>query len=514
MEPLERDDIQGLLLSAYGDLSCAAYVLLRVVDRSAGRRWLAGIADEITPATGLRDPSINVALTYRGLGSLGLDRDVLASFPHAFRDGMASERRSRLLGDTGDSAPANWDWGGPNNEIDILLMVFTSEPDELEEQVARRRDDAVRSGGMEEVLTLRAGRRRDARDTTEHFGFNDGIGQPVIEGSGSKERQFDRTGHATELKPGEFILGYTDTYGRPAPSPMVDPARDPKRLLPSVRQPAPLTGAPSALAGVGKRLMPARRDPAAAAAPRDLGRNGTYLVFRQIAQHVAEFWKFLDEASGGPDGQGGPDAAVRLGAKIVGRWPSGAPLVKYPLRDPFAGRDELTNENDFEYADRDPHGFACPIGSHIRRSNPRDSLGPNREAALASARRHRILRRGRPYGDRPADPRVDDRAPRGLLFICLNSDIERQFEFIQQTWINNRVFAGLYNESDPLIGNQDRTARIATIQQNPLRTRVAGLRPFLTVRGGAYFFLPGRTALRYLGSLGDEGADRHVAPSA
>jgi deferrochelatase/peroxidase EfeB len=129
---------------------------------------------------------------------------------------------------------------------------------------------------------------------------------------------------------------------------------------------------------------------------------------------------------------------------------------------------------------------------------------------LATANRHRILRRGRSYGHRPADPRIDDGVDRGLHFLCLNSDIERQFEFVQQTWVNNPVFGGLNGEVDPLIGNISRaetatTNALFTVQADPLRSRVHNLQRFVTVKGGAYFFLPSISALRYLGSLAAPG---------
>jgi deferrochelatase/peroxidase EfeB len=180
---------------------------------------------------------------------------------------------------------------------------------------------------------------------------------------------------------------------------------------------------------------------------------------------------------------------------------SGAPLVKYPSGDPHAGTPALSKENDFGYDATDAHGFACPVGSHVRRTNPRDALGPDPQAALRSANRHRLLRRGRSYGKRLDDPFAGDGAERGLHFICLNGDLERQFEFVQQTWVNNTTFAGLHGETDPVVGNQDDTGGLFTVQDDPLRSRVHNLRGFVTVKGGAYFFLPGLRALRYLASL-------------
>jgi Dyp-type peroxidase family len=225
---------------------------------------------------------------------------------------------------------------------------------------------------------------------------------------------------------------------------------------------------------------------------RDLGRNGSYLVFRQLSQDVARFWNFVDTVARA-NGAGDPDARVRLAAKMVGRWPSGAPLVKSPDRDD----PSLKRDNNFSYAASDPHGFACPIGAHIRRCNPRDSLGDDPDMARAAANRHRLLRRGRLYGDRIADPLVDDGQERGLHFICLNADIERQFEFVQQTWINNPMFGGVNGEVDPLMGTQDGRGTY-TIPEDPLRTRIHGVPRFVHVKGGAYFFLPGMAALRYV----------------
>jgi deferrochelatase/peroxidase EfeB len=181
----------------------------------------------------------------------------------------------------------------------------------------------------------------------------------------------------------------------------------------------------------------------------------------------------------------------------VGRWPSGAPLVLYPDADPYADTPPDQAENDFAYAEHDPQGLACPLGAHIRRANPRDALGPDPKTARDSANRHRLLRRGRSYGHRLDNRHESHQEDRGLHFICLNADLERQFEFVQQTWLNNPVFAGLYQETDPLVGDRSQCSAL-TIQADPLRLRVSGLRPFVQVRGGAYFFLPGLAALRFL----------------
>jgi len=467
MEELERKDIQGILLSSYSHLYWAFYVLLQIKEPGAARRGLSAVIDKVTTAEGKEEgASINIALTKTGLSKLGLDPTAIDTFPIAFLEGMSSDHRARILGDSGESAPSEWRWGGPDPDksIDILLMLFAPDEPAVEAQLQQARL-LLPANGVVELATLAAQRYPDSK---EHFGFADGIGQPVVAGSGREKRQRQRTGHATEINAGEFILGYVNEYGIPSDSPTVDAAKDPHQLLPDKME-----------------------------GGRDLGRNGTYLVFRQIAQNVADFWQFLDEATRQPNGQSNPEARDRLGAKFVGRYKSGAPLVETPDED----KPELANHNDFGYAQSDPHGFACPFGSHARRANPRDSIGDDPEEALKRARRHRLLRRGRSYGPRATDPLVDDGQERGLHFICLNSDIERQFEFVQQTWLNNPVFAGLSGEVDPLVGDQQKGNAIMTIQSSPVRACVHNLRQFVTTKGGAYFFLPGIRALRYLSSL-------------
>lgn len=494
LEPEDLKDIQAILISGFGHLPCASYMLLRVTEPAAARRWLAGITDKITTSEGKQEgTSLNVALTHRGLAQLGLDGETLATFSRPFLEGMATEHRSRILGDADENAPANWNWGGNDTAraVDILLLVFAVDEDTLDAALAEKRADFAHSG-VAELQTLGAGRQPDSH---EHFGFADGMGQPAIEGTAPAQKASARN----VIKAGELLLGYINDYGKPADSPMVKAARDPKPLLLLPRAVDGPTGATAAQPAV-----------------HDLGRNGTYLVFRQLAQNVALFRHFVDEATRGLDGQLDRSASDRLAAKFVGRWQNGAPLVLSPDADDPA----LSDADDFGYRDSDAHGFKCPIGSHVRRSNPRDTLGPDGPTAIATANRHRILRRGRSYGHRPNDPRVADTIDRGLLFLCLNSDIERQFEFVQQTWVNNPVFGGLNGEVDPLIGNINKTETssvnpnqgnsdngdaprdaIFTMQADPLRARVHNLERFVTVKGGAYFFLPSIRALRYLASL-------------
>jgi Dyp-type peroxidase family len=459
---LELDDIQGLVARGYGGLRAATFVLLRIDDPTAARAWLGALAGEV--ATGEREErseAVHVALTHSGLVHLGLPEGSLAGFPDEFTGGMTTDHRRRILGDVGESAPERWYWGGPANPVDAVLLLYAEDQAGLERLADRHAGPAaLQAAGLAEVRRLPT----SPLDGTEPFGFRDGISQPLIAELGPP----DRPGPPLHtVRAGEFVLGYQNQYGQIADSPTVAAADDPGRVLPR-------TG-----------------DPELA----DLGRNGSYLVLRQLGQDVEGFRRFVDQASRG-DGQAGPDAGTRLAAKMVGRWPNGAPLTRapdYPV-------DDLADANDFGYAD-DAAGLGCPVGAHIRRANPRDALDPESgpEQSLRSSNRHRLLRRGRAYGD-PADP-----GERGIHFICLNANIARQFEFVQHTWLNNPKFAGLYDDTDPLVApHQGDAGRTFTVQARPLRQRVTGLPAFVTVKGGAYFFLPGLRALRFLAGLATE----------
>ena len=458
---LELDDIQGIVAAGYAHLPSACFVLLRVEPDADGqapgaRAWLARVAERVTTARQRQDrQSSNVALTHHGLTALGLDPETAGSFAAEFVDGMTAPHRSRWLGDIGESAPANWHWGGHGSPVvDVVLMLYAADDESLDE-VSRSHVSGLGESQLVEVARLGT----SVLGPTEPFGFADGIAQPVIDGLGA-------TGPAADtVQPGEFVLGYRNEYGLAPVSPTVADVDDRRGVL----APAP---------GAGRR---------------DLGRNGTYLVFRELRQDTEGFRAFLDRSTRRPDGSNDPAAATRLAAKMVGRWPSGAPLVLAPdVDDPVLGR-----ANNFGYFHEDRDGLRCPIGAHIRRANPRDSLDPDpgSAASIAIGKRHRIIRRGRgrgpngrPDAAEPADP--------GLHFICLNANLARQFEFIQGTWCNNPKFAGLYEDRDPLVTTEpDQTFRVPG---SPVRTRYTGIPSFVQVVGGAYFFLPGVRALRFL----------------
>jgi len=271
----------------------------------------------------------------------------------------------------------------------------------------------------------------------EHFGFRDGISQPHIIGSTDQPRPGQDA-----VMPGEFIFGYEDELGNVAAGPT----------------------------------------------PEVLARNGTYLALRQLHEDAAGFRRYLRDNSRSPKDE------ERIAAKMVGRWRSGAPLALSPEHDdPELAADPQRN-NDFRYYDHDLNGLRVPRGCHIRRVNPRDSL----KDSIVSVNLHRVLRRGAAYGPMLADGVLeDDGAERGIFFIFLGASLARQFEFVQQVWMNDGDFVGLGNEKDPLVGDNNGTGTY-TIPGKPVRRRLSAFPRFVTVRGGEYFYLPGIAAMTWL----------------
>lgn len=462
---LERQDIQGIVLFSYGALPSARFCFLHIEDATQARRWLGEARKRVRHAgEDHRDwqTALNLAFTVAGMRALGVDDDTLATFPREMQQTMADEERALVLGDEGASAPGSWSFGGPGGPaLHLVAMVYGRSAEEVAE-TARSvgLDDPARCGARL-VKSIDSERIGDGR---EHFGFRDGLSQPQVLGMPPLTRDADyQAGPAVAA--GEFVLGYPNEYEQLPISPSVRAERQGASALP------PLAHAP-------------RR--------RDMGKNGTYLVLRQLQQHVADFWQAM-RAHGGEAG------AMALAERIVGRRADGRPLGGTPGARP----------NAFDFAD-DVAGDRCPVGAHIRRANPRAALAreisePRAHAkevarALKTLQRHRLLRRGRPYGQALPEPsavRDDDGEDRGLVFAVVNTNIARQFEFVQQTWMNSTKFDGLYDEDDPLVGQRHEAATF-TLPGNPTARRIRGLPRFVTTRGGGYFFLPSLTALDWL----------------
>ncbi len=456
MTNLDRADIQGLVARGYPDLKAASYVILQIDNPPAARNWLASLIDRVTPApANPTDIALNIVFTASGLRKLGLPESAIAQFSNEFVAGMTTPHRRRMFGDVGPSAPETWRWGGPSTPaIDAMLLLFARDADTLE---ANR----PAYDGVSEITRLDAFTDLNGK---EHFGFADGISQPTIEGLSQRKDVPPNT-----IRAGEFILGYVNEYGQYTDRPIVTDASG---------------------------VLPLNEQDGRSA---DLGRNGTYLVLRQLAQDVRGFWRYLSSVA--------TDETQRtwLAAHVVGRWPGGAPVTLSPDADDPA----LSQANDFMYYYGDEFGLNCPIGAHVRRSHPRDSLDPEPGTArsIELDKRHRLLRRGREYGPPvPPDSLLSDDPPddqeRGLFFLCLGANIGRQFEFVQHSWVNNPKFGELYDEPDPLVGYHPEGWNNFSLPSDPVRMHLKNLPQFVTTRGGAYFFLPGLRALRYLASLG------------
>src|SRR5712692_7892415 len=462
-ESVDQSDIQGMVASGYNHYDCVRYLFLEVTDSRGARSWLRSLVDRVTtaehPGTHKSANRLNIALTFRGIEELGVKHNSIKGFSHEFVGGMNRPEAAGILGDRGDSDQKNWEFGGCNTEktkpLHILVVLYGESEQGLDSGARMCGLDPLAAGLQQ---SFRQDSTRGHKDFTEPFGFRDGISQPKVIGLTRRASEGDDL-----IKTGEFVLGYEDESGMRSRVPSIDNWEDPNGYL--------------------------AEHPDCPKDRRAFGLNGTYLVFRKLSQDVRAFWNFVESNSGND-----PQRRELIAAKLMGRWRSGAPLVIAPKK-PGANP-----ENDFLYMPSDPDGLSCPIGSHIRRANPRDSLPVWPSRSLEISRRHRIIRRGRKYSV-PVGTSPDRDGPelmdQGICFVALNADLLRQFEFIQQTWLNNPEFNGLDNDKDPIAADNSGSGQF-TIQAQPINRHLRGLTRFVTVRGGGYFFLPGIRTLRFL----------------
>ena len=515
---LELGDIQGNILSAYGRLGFpkARYLLVHVGDASAGRALVEALRRRVT--TALRWPSsrkgvplgqnpvtrpavaLNIAFTYRGLVALGLPTRTLRGLPDDFIDGMLA--RAAILGDDVlDNTPEHWDpvWqpGRPAAHILITLNAQLGADGRALPELASVTQHIVNlidqfnagaPGGLlllpghrgpaaqwQELSALMVGRQPVPR---EHFGFVDAIGDPIFigqypggaeEGLAVGQGAVDGLGRWRPLATGEFLLGWADEA----------------------------------------------QEVAGGAMPLDFSRNGSFVSYRKLHQHVGAFERWVDETSAqlaGAWALPGLDAAREtLLAKMAGRWRDGVPLIAAPDLAAWAAFNSRFAEGsveraralvEFRYAD-DVQGLRCPVTAHLRRMNTRDSLDPRASAVPAERmgsalnNRRRILRRGLPYG--AADSADGEH---GIVMLAHCSSLSRQFEFVQQQWQNFGLDFNAGNDSCPLVGNHPEGARFVIAAspasgQAPFIAR--GLPQFVSTRGGDYFFAPSMSALRMIG---------------
>ncbi|MFZ0119816.1 MAG: hypothetical protein WAN20_04510 [Pseudonocardiaceae bacterium] len=446
MVAVELADVQGLILRGY-TMPVARYFGLSVRESTGARTLLATLAasDPAVPTITTAHPwgvkpqyCVNLGVTFTGLVALGVSPASLTSFPAEYREGAV--QRATTVGDVGTSAPDKWLRWLVDPGLHLLLMLSAQSGEALD--AATKRLEQLWSAGCVEL-----GRHDGASlpGDIAHFGYRDGLSQPTIDGvplAGLPD-------HLPKAPVGEFLLGYPsqfDQFSYPVPE------------------------------------------------PAELGVNGSFAAFRVLEQDVDAFAEFVVRQA---SATGLPEELIE--AKLCGRWRNGTPLVLSPDTDTPESPIPPEALNDFDYTGEygDERGYRCPIGSHIRRMNPR-----GQRVAGDGGHLHRIVRRGIAYGP-PYDPtHPRDGQARGLLGLFIGVSLRDQFEFLMTQWANDGIFAaGLGRTNDPLIGAQDDKAGSFSIPQPAGSVVLQGLTRFVTTRGGAYCFLPSISAMRYLAAL-------------
>ena len=505
---LDLYDIQGNICKGYGRYGFpkARYLFLSFDNAEQSRQFLLGLIEDITTAEAWParknspikpNSTTNIGFTYSGLEALKIPQRSLKGFPVDFTMGMKA--RGNILGDTGSNSAENWDSIWKEGNVHAWLSINGRDDPSISERFSQIKELLAEFPGVQ----LLSGHRGPNGTTLEyqdasavyengqptgkvHFGFTDGIGNPYFEGSGNAISRLPgrgklmRDGTWQPLATGEFVLGHPDEAREYPPAPE----------------------------------------------PKLLSRNGTFMVYRKLHENVDTFSNYIDNLA--KDFDGSKDLLM---AKMSGRWPdNGAPLTLAATDEAKAALDlrmaDLTQRAqdgdecaiaqlkqlrsewiNFSY-DADKSGAKCPIGAHIRRTNTRGSLETekdafNRPGALVD--RRRLMRRGLPYGG--IDEATSDSAEQGIIFMSIGASIERQFEFVQQQWVNYSNDFKLGNDKDPLIGNhQGQLIDKHIIQAGEAKNGAAAKAPFfctsmprfVETRGGDYFFIPSITALRMI----------------
>jgi Dyp-type peroxidase family len=500
-KPLNLSNIQGNIIGGFNK-DFQDFIFLKFIDAGKARDWIRTISDRkfgpgianstsrdvlrfnvqfkalraegVEPEKVITAEWTNLAISFCGFKALGISGRFLNMFPPAFRAGMA--KRKDILGDLGANDPQNWLEPFRSGNIDAVLIVAADD----EAQLNLRVDELLNSKSFKSGVRMvyrENGRTRVDEPGHEHFGFKDGVSQPGIHGI---THPMDPLGNPHQgnpgqylLWPGEFVLGYPTQNSKRKPG-IDGPNPDPGRLSKS--------------------------------GPSWTG-DGSYMVFRRLAQDVAAFQKQLYSLAG----------AIGLSedlmaAKLMGRYRSGYPLMQREFHRsaaiPVSGDPGKTVpalkqtsilDNNFGFGN-DPTGSLCPFASHIRKANPRDEIISNAEDSASEVQTHRLLRRGIPFGaslGAPSGGKPGD--SRGLLFVCYQKDIKRQFEFVQSQWINNPNFPlsefGVMAGPDPIAA----VTHGGTFHLEPRKPNIH-IQNFVRVTGGEYFFAPSLDTLRKIGA--------------
>jgi Dyp-type peroxidase family len=470
---LELDDIQGdVIIGLQKHAEC--FIFFKIADRAAFKRNVRlnivkrmtsarlaqqrdqAIARDRSSGLGTGNPFIglNLGFTHNGLTQLlGAGRPMLEP---SFERGADHHATIAALH---DPEPSAWCRRFTSDRIDGVFLIAGRDQQRVSAFSRLLLGDLLEHSievVYSETGTTRPGKERGR----EHFGFHDGISQPGIRGRSAGRPDAVMPGQDL-LWPGEFVLGYPGQH-----------PKDPDKPGPIGRLPAPWT------------------------------RNGSYMVFRRLKQLVPEFHRFV------------ASQAARLGmypellaSRMVGRWPSGAPMVLAPREDNARLGADPKRNNDFAYAD-DPDQRACPYAAHVRKANPRDDPPEGRAETL----QHRIIRAAIPFGPELTPGETTTTQSRGLMFVCYQASIERQFEFIQRRYASDPGFVGgkrrpgsrepVVPGYDPIVGHALRGAPRAMDEPAPnypagdRRTSLEMPQQFVVLTAAGYFFMPSITALR------------------
>ena len=520
-------DIQGNVIGGFNK-DHQSFLFLNFTDRAKARAWVGGIATEVASAAEVaqfdtlfkrvnlrrggelgvvKATWMNLAFSFKGMEALGVSSADLKRFPDAFRAGMAA--RKSIIGDVGNNDPAKWVGQLGTPDVHAIMIVAADNQEDLGEHVLRYLHNMGVNGGVR-LLYLQDGAVREDEPGHEHFGFRDGVSQPAVRvldehrpGMVAPSEPIQANPGQDRLHGGEFVLGYPTQIpeDKQCPKGKVAPNPDPGPISPKHAK--------------GDEDAP------------DWAVNGSYLVFRRLAQNVGGF---RDHVAALAAAQGlSPEV---MGAKLVGRYKSGAPLeltedekelvtqgklpsdfdptagdptaavaaalglpADYPRNDGILSEDSRL-DNHFEYGDNDEDGLIVPRGAHIRKTYPRNDMTPG--GGESDTQTHRIMRRGIPFGTsfRPGlgsvghagKPGLEEPGDRGLLFLCYQSSISRQFEFVQKNWVHNPNFSTPGAGEDPIIAQTPQGDFL--LPKTGTQAAHLSIMHFVTMTGGEYFFQP------------------------